>query len=368
MEKWVETAIESQNVKIVNEKDDVLYQNLMKENDNFSFYLFDYAKPQKNFNKLRTQFPKISLWFDMSTNNEPTLLSELCEIGLNFNCFNYPEGKMIRDKSAKSKITISNSILNKNEVEKLSALNIDSIRVGSIEQVDLVKINLPNASIILDISTTRFGVNTAQGYEIIKECKAKNANLIGIFSNEKNSVNLSKMINFYNEIFTQEGFSLKQIFIEEAAMFENPIQINELANQYIINGIVHRSLINNYLTCFDYVIQEKFFEESKKIHYHVHNLEFINGRYFDDQESFVPSDRFIDKNEKKYFVSVYGPTCDGANYLVRDYPYAKLPPELKYIIIENIGCNSIIYGGSKFNGFDYSETTKLLRVYNKYNL
>ena len=89
MEKWVETAIESQNVKIVNEKDDVLYQNLMKENDNFSFYLFDYAKPQKNFNKLRTQFPKISLWFDMSTNNEPTLLSELCEIGLNFNCFNY---------------------------------------------------------------------------------------------------------------------------------------------------------------------------------------------------------------------------------------------------------------------------------------
>lgn len=368
MEDWLKTTSESQKLVIVNEKDDTLYQHLMKENSGFSFYLFDYSKPVHNLKSLQSTYSKASFWFDVTTNNEPTLINLLCQLGLNFTCFNYPEAKMIRAQSKTARISITNSLLNKDEIQSLPSMSIDSIRVGSIEQVDIIKTFLPNVSIILDVSSKRFGLNTAQAYEVIKECKSKQANLVGIYSDEKSIMNFSKILGLYSELFQKEGFSLTQIFYDEFGMKENVNIVNEISNQYSFNACVYRTLINNYLICFDWVIQEKIFEDTKQIHYHVHNLEFINGMYFEGQEPFKPSDRFIDKNEKKYLISVYGPTCDGANYLVRDYPYAKLPPELRYIVIENIGCNSIIYGGSKFNGFDYSETTKLIRVFNKYTI
>ena len=257
MEDWLKTTSESQKLVIVNEKDDTLYQRLMKDNATFSFYLFDYSKPVHNLKSLQSTYSKASFWFDVTTNNEPTLINLLCQLGLNFTCFNYPEAKMIRAQSKTARISITNSLLNKDEIQSLPSMSIDSIRVGSIEQVDIIKTFLPNVSIILDVSSKRFGLNTAQAYEVIKECKSKQANLVGIYSDEKSIMNFSKILGLYSELFQKEGFSLTQIFYDEFGMKENVNIVNEISNQYSFNACVYRTLINNYLICF--IINNIFF-------------------------------------------------------------------------------------------------------------
>lgn len=360
---WVETEKDIFSIEVIDANEDEYYLQLMKKNKNASFYLYDYSKVEKNYMTLKNNFPNVPLFFDVKVNNDSVLISQLCSLQLSFNCFNYHEAFLVRKFSTNSPIGITNSVLNELEIAELASLNVSFIRIGSIEQVDLIKKHLPEVKVIIDTSKTRFGVNAFQAAAMLKKCKEESMQVVGIYTDEQTFDVVDKMIGFYTELLQKNGFALEVVFIDEVLLAKEPKEINKRSKLRINCS---RSLCKNYLTCFDWIMQSKIDDEKKKIHYHVLNLEFINGIYFEDQEHFTPSDRFIKEEDKKYLMSIYGPTCDGSNYLVRDYPFKKLDEkDLNYIIVENIGCDSMVFGGSKFNGFDFVNDTLVHRVYNQ---
>lgn len=330
-----------------------------------SFLMHDYAKVYAAIEDYLAENPKTNAVFDCSCDDSEKNLFICSQYNFKFTCFSVQEYELMR-KFTQNPVIMRSPIMSEEDLQKLASVggNIEHFVVDNIEYMERVQKYFPQARFLVYFypkCTGRFGADILQTYALIKRSQELNVKIEGIYlagGNEEDEVieDLDKAISDVKKLFNYFNIEMDHVLFDEDYLdfsreFEGAKNNSTIINTYFTE---------EYITAVEQIASVKVEEEKKEIRYYLRLGDMFLGRFYMNLDDTKPKKLA----GKKYNCTFYGPTCDTSDCVIEDIQFMKLKAN-DFVTFENVGCNSIVFTGSNFNGLTDTYTT--INVFNNWN-
>lgn len=368
-----------------------IVRNLNIEQD--PFYVVDLEDICQKHIRWLTALPRVEPHYAVKCNNDPVLIKLLAFLGAGFDCASKNEMKQILDLGVSSdRIIYANPCKQASMIKYAYKNDVDLMTFDNESELHKIKEHHPNAKLVLRIITNdadavcrfsmKFGADMKTSKKLIDTAMRLNLDLVGI-SFHVGSGQMSP------SAFSESIQNAKALFDYAAQEHNCELTLLDLGGGYpgsdsssdLFNSIateINRSLSlhfpedecknlkiiaepGRYYACSAFtlcvnVIAKRIMEEecdgAKSIMYYINDGVYssFNCIFYDHVHEFEPIllKDGIKVNEKLYKSSIWGPTCDGLDCVMKE---CKLP-EIDtgdFMAFKNMGAYTIS-GACPFNG------------------
>jgi len=365
-----------------------------------NFYICDLGEIMKKHKEWQQDFPNILPHYTVRCNPDKMLLLCLISMGVDFNCHNKNELKLLLELGADpSKIFFANPCKQTSHIKFAAQYNIKTVEFDSVYELEKLKKFHPSADLVLRISleednssddeemTIKFGASMTDAKHLLATAKQMQLNVVGIsfevdsdvvdvLDAYRRSLECSKSLMEFSK--TKLGAAIPMLCIDGETYTEVADQLNDVIDACFPAGDYPKlKLIGNVgsfyaksaftavtnvigkkqvvASDFDaYENQEKCDKNGNGFVYYINDGVYgsfniiLNNK---DAPFFNPSllDKVQEESGPLYPSTVWGPTCDALDKVL-DLVYL---PELEvgeWIIWKNIGAYTMALR-TNFNSF-----------------
>jgi len=341
-----------------------------------------------------TRLPRVEPHYAMKCNSNPMLLKLLATLGAGFDCASKKEIQTILDLGVSSdRIIYANPCKQTSYLKYAYSKGVDCMTFDNEQELYKIRDNHPNAKLVLRIITNdtnavckfsmKFGADMATSYKLIDLALKLGLNLVGISfhvgSGQMSASAFSESIKSAKTLFDYAekehnchmnlldlggGFpgapELAELFTSIAG------EINKTLNEVFPEDVYDRNRLkiiaepgryyacSAFTLCVNVIAKRVTYDENneKSIMYYINDGVYssFNCIFYDHVTEFTPIllSNNISSNSKLVKSSIWGPTCDGIDVVLKNY----MMPEIEIgdsMAFKNMGAYTIA-GACPFNG------------------
>ena len=361
----------------------------IKEHENDLFYLVDLNDIcQKHLNWKR-KLPRVTPHYAVKCNGDPMLLKLLCRLGASFDCASKFEiDKMLALDISVDRIIFANPCKPSSFIRHARKVNVDYMTFDNSFELDKIKAHHPNAKLVLRIVTddsdalcqfsAKFGADKATARKLIARAKELQLDLVGI-SFHVGSGQLSASVfrgairdarELFDYALKEQGYKMHVLDVgggypgsdESSDLFDRiAASINEALDEHFpsdyfeqLNGRPLRIIAEpgRYYCCSAFTlctriiskrVTESDSDSTKSIMYYINDGIFasFNNILYDHYHPLADLDpAYASEKLAKFKSSLWGPTCDGADLILKDIRYPEMNID-DWVLFRNMGAYTL---------------------------
>jgi len=392
-------ALNDEYPKILKQKHQIDPVDLMRkitsetDADQDPFYIVDLEDIYNKHIKWITTLPRVKPHYAMKCNGDKMLLKLLAYLGAGFDCASKQEIQSVLDLGVSAdRIIYANPCKQASYIKYAYENGVETMTFDNEHELYKMKEHHPNAKVVLRIITNdadavcrfsmKFGADMATSYKLIDLALKLGLDLVGIsfhvgsgqmsskafseairnaktlfdYAKTKHGCELNLLdigggfpgapenVDLFNSIAQEINKSLDEHFPESPSDCEKPLRIIAEPGRYYA--------CSAFTLCVNVIAKRIMSDEkSKSFMYYINDGAYssFNCIFYDHITEFTPillNDKLNNGELNKS--SVWGPTCDGLDCILKEY----LLPELNcgdYMAFKNMGAYTIA-GAVPFNG------------------
>lgn len=344
--------------------------------------------------------PNVKPFYAVKSNDDPVILKVLSVLGAGFDCATVKEIEMVRSLPGVrgEDIIYGNPCKSKASISFARKVGVKKMTFDCVNELEKIKQVFPDAEVVLRVKVddtgalcrlgSKFGALPSECEELIEKCDELDLNLIGISfhvgSGQKRAKAYIDALNVVSELFekvkTEYGFDLRFLdigggfpgFDEQnlkfAKMAENISEcITDLFPNCTIIAEPGRYFSSSCATLLTKITTKKVWVDEngeKFFKYYINDGVYasFNNVLYDYYEPVPKFHWSVNTKTPKYLSTVYGPTCDSLDTVLREYPMPELQVD-NFIWWENMGAYTSC-AASSFNGCPVAKTVYVYRENN----
>lgn len=368
---------------------------MVDDDERAPFMVCDLARPIIQFAKFKKNLPRVQPFYAMKCNPSEELLAVLSALGAGFDCASKEEFSTILQGgyAPADQIIFANPQKMHSHIRAAELAGIRWVTFDSVKEIEKLATHMPSCQAVLRIATddsaavcqfsSKFGAKMHQTYELLETAKKNGVTVVGVSfhvgsgNNDPNAY--IGAIKNARKVFDQAsrlGFEMKLLDLGGGLPGSEPkIDANGKAAYLSFEEICShiRPLLDELFESATIIAEPgRFFAESTySLAFNVHGAREVNHEDGNQERQYYVSDglygcfncvmydhahpelHLLEPDGEATInlknTTIWGPTCDSADVLLRQRPY----PELEigdWLFVPLFGAYTSA-AGSKFNGY-----------------
>jgi len=378
-------------------KRDIINYYLEQNKVDEAFFIVDLGEILEQYKTWKSHLPRVEPFYAVKCCPNPMVMKMLDILGCGFDCASKSEIVSVTDLNvAPNRIIYANPVKDPHYIKFARTQNVDMMTFDCECELYKVKLYHPYAKLVLRIKTddsgsvlkfsTKFGASLEEAKTLIEKAKSLELDIIGVSFHVGGKCNdasaYTKAIKNAREVFDmgkQNGMNMYLLDIgggfpghesESEVPFEESCKaINDAIDTYFNDIPNFRAIAEpgRFFASKSHTLVFNVIGKKKQIvngepYFSYYMNDGIYGCFncimFDGQKPEIKAFH-IKENDKLYKTTMFGPTCDSVDTIIRG---AELP-ELcvgEWCFVENFGAYTQA-AASNFNGFTPIECFYILR-------
>ncbi len=368
-----------------------------EDDEREAFYVTDLARPIVQFAKFKKNLPRVTPFFAMKCNPSEELIAVLSALGAGFDCASMEEFQTILQGSYADadQIIFANPQKMNSHIRAAERAGVRMVTFDCAKEIEKIATHMPSCKGVLRIATddsaavcqfsSKFGAKMHQTYELLETAKKHGVNVIGVSfhvgsGNNDPSAYVAAIKNA-RKVFDQGislGFEMKLLDIGGGWPGSEPKLDSQgkptcLGFEEICSHI--RPLMDELFETATIIAEPgRYFSESTyALAFNVHGARNVLHDDGSQEHQYYVSDGLYgafncvlydhahpelhladpDPEVAMKLSTIWGPTCDSADVLLKKQPYPQLEVG-DWLFVPNFGAYTSA-GAVAFNGYSVKE-------------
>jgi ornithine decarboxylase len=362
----------------------------LHEEEDEPFYLMDIARIVEKYDQWVKLLPRVEPFYAVKCNSDMVVLETLAKLGCKFDCASKGEMKMVLkfDEIKGKDIIFANPCKPKGHLLYAKQEGVKQMTFDNLKELQKIRDVYPEAELYLRIGvddsgalcqlSTKFGASISGCPTLLKEAKSMGLNVVGLsfhvgsgqqtveayidaLDRARSVFDVAESLGIKLSVLDIGGgfpgddddevfFGFEQVAIAISKKldesFPKDVRIIAEPGRYFVAASC------TLVTKVHAIREQKEEEDESKLSYFYYVNDGVYGSFNNiiyDHATVNPSFLRDTTEETLYRSTVFGPSCDGLDTLMKNYPLPKLNVD-EHIYWRNMGAYTICASAS-FNGF-----------------
>jgi len=360
----------------------------LHDSEDEPFILLDVARIVQKFDQWMSLLPRVEPHYAVKCNSDMVVLETLAKLGCKFDCASKGEIEMVKSfpEISGKDIIFANPCKPKGHLLYAKQEGVKQMTFDNLKELQKIRDVYPDAELFLRIGvddsgaicqlSSKFGAKISACPKLLKEAQSMGLNVVGLsfhvgsgqqtveayidaLDRAKGIFDLAESLGMKMSVLDIGGgfpgddddevfFGFEQVALALRKKLDEmfpDVRIIAEPGRYFVAACC--TLVTKV-----YAVREQPEEDENSINYFYYINDGVYGSFNNliyDHATITPSFLRDTSEELLYRSTVFGPSCDGLDTLLKNYPLPKLNTD-EYIFWRNMGAYTICAAAS-FNGF-----------------